>query len=32
MVFRELMGFDFYVPDYFFDKEQLMRKKENKKT
>ena len=30
MAFRELMSYDFYVPDLFFDKEMLMRKKENK--
>lgn len=28
LVFRELMGYDFYVPDYFFDKDYLLRKKE----
>ena len=30
MVFRELMSYDYYVPDLFFDKEMLTRKKENK--
>lgn len=30
LVFRELMTFDFYVPDHFFDREQLIRKKEKK--
>ena len=30
MVFRELMMYDFYVADHFFDREQLLRKKENK--
>ena len=29
LVFRELMAYDFYVPDHFFDKEYLLRKKEN---
>ena len=30
MFFRELMSYDYYVPDLFFDKEMLTRKKENK--
>ena len=30
LTFRELMAFDYYAPDHLFDREQLMRKKENK--
>jgi len=30
LIFRELMTFDFYVADHFFDREQLLRKKEKK--
>lgn len=32
LVFRELMSCDFYVPDHYFDREQLMRKKEKKQA
>ena len=31
-MFRELMGYDFYVPDHFFDKDYLMQKKEKKQV
>ena len=29
-MFRELLGYDFYVPDIYFNKEELIRRKENK--
>lgn len=32
LIFRELMAYDYYAPDYMFDREALLRQRENKEA
>ena len=32
LVFRELMAYDFFAPDHLFDRERLIRQRENKEA